>query len=88
MCTFRELTGFQWFNKDSLEEKLVETIQDKEYNTFINAIDRLSMMPYSYRVKDFVMGYCSPLIKQLRDAEIPKPMYDSEGRAYVTTYGK
>lgn len=85
---FRELSGYQWLKKSSLEEKLVEKIQDKEYDNFIKAIEKLSSMPFSYRVKDFVMGFCTPLISQLRNTEIPKPMYDSEGRAYVTTYGK
>lgn len=66
----------------------METIQDKEYDNFINAIEKLSSLPYSYRVKDFILEYCTPLMNQLRNAEIPKPMYDTEGRAYVTTYGK
>lgn len=85
---FRELTGYRWLDKDALEKKLVETIQDREYDNFVTAIERLSAMPYSYRVKEFIMDYCAPLQKQLKISDVPKPLYDSEGRAYVTTYGK
>lgn len=83
----RDLTGYQWLSKEELEKKLVETISDKEYDSFLNAIERLSVMPYSYKVKDFLLDYCVPLLRQLRASEVPTPLYDPDGRAYVTTYG-
>lgn len=85
---FRELTGYRWLEKETLETKLVETIHDKEYDSFVNAFERLSGMPYAYRAKEFIMEYCTPLQKQLKISDVPKPLYDSDGRAYVTTYGK
>lgn len=45
-------------------------------------------MPYSYRVKDFIMEFCTPLAQQLKASDVPKPLYDTDGKAYVTTYGR
>ncbi|KAJ8948756.1 hypothetical protein NQ318_017925 [Aromia moschata] len=81
-----ELSGYQWLTKPELELKLVETIGDKDYDIFISAIERLCVLPYSYRVKDFIMEYRKPLMSQIQNFETPKPQYDSEGRAYITTY--
>lgn len=66
---------------------MVERIGDKDYDSLINALERLSNLPYSYKVKDFIIQYTKPLMSQLQNFDVPKPKYDSEGRAYVTTYG-
>lgn len=85
---FSDLTGYQWISQESLEKKLVESLKLHDYTNFLNAIDRLCAMSYSYRVKEFIMQYLIPLHKQLKSSDVPKPLYDTDGRAYVTTYGK
>lgn len=82
------LSGSQWISKDQLELRLVETIQDIEYNNFVNAMDRLANQPYSYRVKEFIETYRRPLLNQKITLEIPKPQVDQDGRGFITVYGE
>lgn len=84
----RDLSGTQWLPKDDLELKLVEAIADIEYNNFVNAMDRLVALPYSYKSKDFVMAYRKPLMTQMNMYDVLKPQFDKQGRQFVTTYGE
>lgn len=84
----RELSGYQWIPKADLEKRLVEIISDKDYDNFINTMERLCSLPFAYKAKDFILTYRSPLMKQSSSTEVPKPHVDSDGRSYVTTYGK
>nr|CAD7194367.1 unnamed protein product [Timema douglasi] len=79
------LTGSQWLPKEQLEKLLVESLSDKDYQNFIVLMDRLVEHPYSYRVKSFYEAYRKPLLSQTKTYDIPKPLYDADGRAYVTT---
>ncbi|KAK9882094.1 hypothetical protein WA026_018940 [Henosepilachna vigintioctopunctata] len=81
-----DLSGFQWSDKQSLEAILLETITDKEYESFLSAMEALCKLPYSYRSKDFVMKYMRPLMSQSNSTEAPKPSYDEDGRAFITVY--
>lgn len=82
------MSGYQWIQKADLEKQLVEIISDKEYSSFISTMERLCSLPYAIRAKDFVLKYRSPLLSPTTTLEIPKPQYDADGRAYITTYGK
>lgn len=77
----------QWIAKDDLENKLVESIGDLDYRNFVSAMERLCTLPYSYRIKEFILKYRKPLLMQTNTYEIAKPKYDADGRMYVTTYG-
>ncbi|CAD0203114.1 unnamed protein product [Chrysodeixis includens] len=75
-----------WLTKDQLEQVLVENITDLEYDNFKAVMERLASLPYSYRFKEFIEKFRKPLSSQRFALEIPKPAYDSEGRAFITTY--
>lgn len=75
-----------WFTKDQLEVMLVESITDLEYNNFKLVMERLVSIPYAYRHKDFIEKFRKPLSTQRFALEIPKPNYDNDGRAFITTY--
>lgn len=66
----------------------MENIEEIEYDNFVNAMVRLSSLPYAYRVKDFIYTYRKPLIADNQSNEIPKAQYDEKGRQVVTTYGE
>lgn len=74
-------------DKASLEKELVETIGDKDYESFIATMERLCKLPYSYRFKDFIFQYRKPLMTHEDTYQAPKPQYDADGRAFITTYG-
>ncbi|KAF2884620.1 hypothetical protein ILUMI_21556 [Ignelater luminosus] len=81
-----DLSGYQWLEKDLLEKQMVEMLNEKDYEAFIAAMERLISLPYSYRLKDFILMYKKPLMSQTKTFEIPKLQYDEDGRAYITTY--
>lgn len=81
-----DMSGAHWINKDQLESVLVETIGDSDHSRFVDAMERLCKLPYSYRFKDFIMKYRKPLISESNRYEIVQPKYDADGRMYVTTY--
>lgn len=81
-----QLSGYQWLDKQLLEKKLVETITDRDYDGFLSVMERLSKLPYSYRVKDFIMEYRKPLMNQTRAYEAIKPQVGEDGRQFVTVY--
>ncbi|CAF4808364.1 unnamed protein product [Pieris macdunnoughi] len=81
-----ELSSSVWVSKDQLEIMLVETISDLEYDNFKLVMERLVSTPYSYKCIDFIENYRKPLASQKFALEIPKPSFDEEGRAYITTY--
>ncbi|KAK4876898.1 hypothetical protein RN001_009404 [Aquatica leii] len=81
-----DLSGYQWVQKEALEKMLLETIGDRDYDSFVAAMERLCNLQYSYRVKDFILTYKKPLISQTKTYDVPKLQYDKDGRAYITTY--
>lgn len=85
---FSDLSGTQWMSKDELELVLMEEIADIEYNNFLNAMNRLVSMPYSYKIKEFIEKYRKPLMTQSNISNLLKPQYDEQGRMFITTYGK
>lgn len=85
---FSDLSGSQWLTKDDLQLKLVEDIADIEYNNFVNAMDRLVALPYSYKCKEFILEYRKPLMAQTNMYDVLKPQFDETGRQFVTTYGE
>lgn len=88
MTKFSDTTGSTWITKEKLELMLVEKIMDKEYTHFVNALDRLIALPYSYRSKELIDKYRKPLLQQMTQQKIPEVQYDEKGRAFVTTYGE
>lgn len=76
-----------WLTKELLQDKIIETITDKQYADFTSMMDRLYQHPYSYQIKDFIMQYRRNLIVQYKGREIVEPKIGEDGRKYVTTYG-
>lgn len=84
----RQLAGSEWLTQDELMEHLLEKVDDRDYEQFKMAIERLAQHPYAYRVTDFIHKYRKALLSQTTKYEITKVQYDENGRAFVTTYGK
>ncbi|CAG9771019.1 unnamed protein product [Ceutorhynchus assimilis] len=81
-----ELSGSQWLDKNTLEQKLVEPVSDGEYSNFLKAMDRLCSLPYSHKAKDFIMEYRKPLMSNSEAFDVIKPQIGPDGRQFVTTY--
>ncbi|XP_077294233.1 mitochondrial ribosomal protein S9 [Arctopsyche grandis] len=84
--TKMDVAGSAWCTQEEMQVILVEPISEIEYKIFLTAMERLIAMPYSNKVKDFINKYRKPLLGQKKALDIPVPLYDESGRAYVTTY--
>lgn len=83
-----DISSSMWLPKEEFEDVLVEKILDIEYTNFINAMNRLVDLPYSYRVRDFIEKYRKPLSVTASVEDIPQPQLDSNGRQFVTISSK
>ncbi|XP_059485476.1 small ribosomal subunit protein uS9m [Neocloeon triangulifer] len=81
------LSGTEWIQKEKLSAMLIEKIDDAQYEQFQNVLIRLADHPLSSKVKDFVMKYRYSLVNEAALAEIPKPLYEKDGRSYITFKG-
>ncbi|XP_066156810.1 small ribosomal subunit protein uS9m [Euwallacea fornicatus] len=81
-----DLSGSQWMDKQALELKLVEPLLDKEHDSFVNLMERLLSLPYSYKYKDFILEYRKPLVNQSKSSITIKPQVGEDGREFVTVY--
>ena len=48
------LAGTRWMTKQELEQMLREELKDKHYEEFLEAIERLTFQPFSYKFKDVI----------------------------------
>ena len=72
----------------SLEQKLLEKIDEDEYKRLEEAMNRLIALPYAHEFKDFISEWHVPLFQKKYTAEIIKPKTDQNGRQFVTVYGR
>ncbi|KAK4302225.1 hypothetical protein Pmani_025675 [Petrolisthes manimaculis] len=78
----------QWVTKEELENILLEHLKDKHYEFFLSCMKRLATHTYSHRANDFIMRFRKPVKSVLAEKEIPKLLYTSEGRPYMSGVGK
>jgi small subunit ribosomal protein S9 len=81
-----KLENSLWVTKEQLEQMIVESITDIEYDNFKVVMERIVSLPYSYRCREFIERFRKPMAAQRFALEIPKPSYDENGCAYITTY--
>lgn len=77
----------EWLSKDELQNKIIEDITDRQYEDYVNMMNRLLAHPYSYHAKRFIMEYRKKLNLGIKGREIIEPKIGEDGRKYVTTYG-
>lgn len=79
-----DLLGSTWLSKLEIENLLLETIKDTEYDYLITSLERLCDHPLSKRAMNFIMKFRKELIKHINEIVIPPLEYDSTGRPYIT----
>lgn len=82
------LSGSEWLSKNSIEDILIEKLNDAQYTTLINTLERCSQHPYSYKEKEFFMKYRRSLSASTELQEIPEPQRDESGRPFIVYDGR
>jgi len=83
-----KLADSRWVTRDELSAMTLEKISENEYNEFINVLDRLCAMPFSYRLRDEIFSY---RVAEGTAADLESyitPQYDEQGRAFVEYEGQ
>jgi len=82
------LSGSEWMSKKSIEDILIETINDAQYSTLISTLERCSQHPYAYKEKPFFMKYRKSLSAHTELQQIPEPQRDESGRPFIVFDGR
>ncbi|GAB1863079.1 28S ribosomal protein S9, mitochondrial [Camponotus japonicus] len=78
-----KLVGSTWLSKKDIEDQLLETLIDIEYNYLITSLERLCNHPLSRHATDYIMKYRKVLIRHSQEITVPPLEHDSTGRPYI-----
>lgn len=79
----------RWINKEELCNITLENISDEDFNELLIVLERLTALPFSYRVRDEIFSYRVTSEGVSTDKlEIIIPQYDDTGRAFVEFQGQ
>ncbi|XP_071504907.1 small ribosomal subunit protein uS9m-like isoform X2 [Diadema antillarum] len=81
------LARSEWIDKASVERIVVETLTEKEYQNFINLLERILQLPYASEVADYIHGFRRELVAVLSKEVIPPIQHDESGRPFSTAEG-
>ncbi|XP_065559465.1 small ribosomal subunit protein uS9m-like isoform X1 [Artemia franciscana] len=82
------LISEDWITADKLSMMLVEKLNDFHRAQFVKTIERLTNHNYGYLEKDYINGFRRVVASQFEALEAPDLMYNSEGRPFMTSYGR
>ncbi|XP_077338803.1 small ribosomal subunit protein uS9m [Lithobates pipiens] len=82
-----EMIGRNWISKEELEEAIVEKVSDKDYQYFIQTMERLVRLPHSSIEEEYVHKFCKKLEIQSKKQMVNTPQHDEHGRAFSTAKG-
>lgn len=77
------LVGSTWLSKKNIEDQLLETLLDIEYNYLVTSLERLCNHPLSRHATDYIMKYRKVLIRHSQEITVPPLEHDSTGRPYI-----
>ncbi|XP_044014113.1 28S ribosomal protein S9, mitochondrial [Aphidius gifuensis] len=77
------LIGSDWVNKEELEKRFLEPMNDKEYEYFIASAERLTEHPYSAHAKDLLMKFREIKKVQTEGLMITPLEYNEQGRPFI-----
>lgn len=88
LSLYRSERGTQWVTKHELENILVESLTDEQYDYFVRTMMRVMDHPYSLEAQEFLMRYRRSQVSNLAEQDIVPLSHDEEGNPYVEARGK
>ncbi|KAM5180078.1 small ribosomal subunit protein uS9m [Mantella aurantiaca] len=83
-----EMAGRIWLSKEQLEGEIVEKVSDRDYQYFLQTMERLVRLPHSSIEEELVYKFSKKLEVQTKKQMVKAPEYDEHGRAFTTAEGK
>lgn len=78
------VNGTKWISKEDLETRLLEKINDVQYNEWVNTMDRLVGHKHFEKEFEFIKQYRVPLSSQSLTREFPPLTLEADGTKSVT----
>ncbi|KAK7108423.1 small ribosomal subunit protein uS9m-like [Littorina saxatilis] len=82
------LLGSEWITLPSLKDLTLEPLSEHDHKHFTVLLGRLTEHPLAFKEEEFIMKHRRKLMLQSFAEDVPKPMVDDQGRAYITASGK
>ncbi|KAL8575343.1 hypothetical protein ACOMHN_048636 [Nucella lapillus] len=80
--------GSDWITLQTLKDTTLEPLGEHEHKHFVVLMERLLEHPLSFKEEEFIMKHRRKLMMQSFASEVPKPLIDESGRAYMQASGK
>eukprot|EP00096_Caligus_rogercresseyi_P011825 TRINITY_DN4785_c0_g1_i1.p1 TRINITY_DN4785_c0_g1~~TRINITY_DN4785_c0_g1_i1.p1 ORF type:complete len:396 (+),score=116.78 TRINITY_DN4785_c0_g1_i1:42-1229(+) len=92
-------SGSEWIPRESLSDTYLEDISEEQYREFTDILERLSVHPFAFKIKDFLSKYRVSLGESSSDTSeltagtdaatsFLQPEFDEKGAAYVEAIGQ
>jgi len=83
-----KLADSRWITKEEASKICLEAVSDAEHKEFVNVLERLVKLPFSYRVKDDIFKWRVKEKIAAGQQEFITPKFDEKGRAWVEVAGR
>lgn len=78
-----KLADSRWVTKEEMLKICLETVTETEHKEFLTVLDRLTSLPFSYRVKDDIFKWRVREEAGADKQQFLTPQFDEQGRAWV-----
>jgi len=76
-------SGTVWISKEELQDRILETLSDAQYNEWVNCMDRLANHHRHAREKEFIESFRKPLSGQVVQKTLPPVLLEADGKQSV-----
>jgi len=83
-----KLADSRWVTQEEMQKICLENISENEYKDFLQVLERLVSLPFSYRVRDDIFKWRIKEEDSAAQKDFIAPQFDEKGRAWVEVEGR
>jgi len=83
-----KLADSRWVSQEEMQKKCLENISENDYKEFLQVLERLVSLPFSYRVRDDIFQWRVKEEDIAAQKDFLPPQFDEKGRAWVEVEGR
>ena len=83
-----KLADTRWMTYEEVCKTCLETLSENDYKELITVLERLTSLPFSYRVKDDIFKWRIKEVAGVAANDFIVPEFDENGRAFVEVEGR
>lgn len=82
-----KLADSRWLDREEVTKVCLENVSEEEYKDLMSVLERLTNLPFSYRVRDDIFKWRAGERSGATQQEFITPQFDEQGRAVVQFEG-